>query len=140
VAFRERQRLCALCRVPLEPQWVGVGAERVEVDACKRCDGVFIEYFDGEASAIARALGPAHGEVGPLPHAGTCSDCGAPMALHRYVGNGPFLLRCESCLAIFATPAMLEELAAYGLPLEPNAKNSGLLALLRRVFHARARK
>ena len=96
-------------------------ARRVTVDVCERCEGVLLDFFDGEPSDLSRRL------VGPQP-AGrpalasipeeepACPDCNLVMVASSYLGTGPFVLRCVQCLALFARRPQLEALAAFNPP------------------------
>lgn len=105
------------------------------IDRCPDCGGMFLEFFDGEPSAISRGLRGRSDLVGTPPSEPTeslfCPDCDGPMVRRRYLEHGPELARCESCLAVFLTPAEVEELARLTLPAEESAEGSWLDRLLR---------
>jgi hypothetical protein len=97
-----------LCEPPGESAWV---------DVCDSCGGVFIEFFDGESSAIARDLVKS----APL-RAGTsvdseakpiCPECAIPMHTGSYLGDGPEIERCGGCASLFMTRDGLEAMADY---------------------------
>ena len=99
------------------------GQQPVLVDACDRCGSVFLEYFDGEPGALARALA-ATGDAPPegVATSGdrpTCPDCELPLELRRYLDQGPFVHRCGACLAVFATPLQLRALADHRMHADP---------------------
>lgn len=119
----------------------GARAERTEIDRCGACGGIFLEFFDGEPAAISRGLRSR----GDVPTGQTdaredarpcqCPDCGTEMVLRRYLGQGPALPRCESCLGLFLTPALREEMARFtAAPEEESHEEPGwvrrLIALL----------
>lgn len=98
------------------------GQQAVLVDVCDRCGCVFLEYFDGEPGALARAL--IHGPEEPADGLAVaerllCPDCELPFELRRYLEEGPHLHRCGACLAVFATPSQLRELADHRVPEPP---------------------
>ena len=119
----------------------GESEERAEVDRCDACGGLFLEFFDGEPSGLARSLlgearpvsaGPADPmEPSPSPTAAAlpepdreelvCPDCERALSFRAYLGEGPELPRCEVCLAVFLTPALLERVADLELSPEPEA-------------------
>jgi hypothetical protein len=103
--------------VPIE----AAAGEHVEVDRCPSCAGIFLEFFDGEPSALSRGLRAATTPSGRPSVSGPlrCPDCIQPMVRRAYLGHGPELARCEGCLAIFLTPAEASELARLELPPEP---------------------
>jgi hypothetical protein len=93
---------------------------RAEIDRCGRCGGVFLEFFDGEPGALSRGLG-AHPDArrdGAERPAGAlvCPDGEAPMIDAPYLGHGPAVPRCETCLAVFLSPTQRAALAALRLP------------------------
>lgn len=96
------------------------GTEHAEIDRCERCGGLFLEFFDGEPSALSRAWeGGADPRAPLVPERPiTCPDCESPMVERAYLGHGPRLPRCETCLAVFLTPASRQELARMSLPRE----------------------
>lgn len=92
---------------------VALSGVEADVDVCDTCHGAFLEFFDGEPVALAGAMlsvvrldGPVlfHDEL-------VCPDCVAPMERRAYLEQGPQVPRCETCLALFLDPALLEELA-----------------------------
>jgi len=137
--YRGRRRACPACAHPMDEVPVTGSADdpsaRAEIDRCGRCGGVFLEFFDGEPSALSRGL-QERADLAPpgaSPHAGelTCPDCGAAMVREPYLGQGPELPRCGSCLAVFLTPAQREDLATLALPPEePTGEPSWLERLV----------
>ncbi len=138
MSYRERRRACPACATPMDevparsdPADPGVGAQ---IDRCPRCAGLFLEFFDGEPSAISRGLrGRADVAPGPgsEPVSGLrCPDCESTMTRRRYLDDGPELSRCESCLAVFLTPGEVEELARLTLAPEEQREPSWLDRLL----------
>ncbi len=92
------------------------GSESTTVDRCQRCGGVFIDYFDGDPSEVARRMARAglrDDAIAVLERDPVCPDCERPLALRLYLDDGAPIWRCESCAAAFLTPAMLDRLAAY---------------------------
>lgn len=96
---------------------------RAEIDRCASCGGVFLEFFDGEPSALARGLEKRSDlpPTGGRGHGGDhlCPDCGEPMVIRPYLDQGPAIPRCETCLAVFLTPALRHEMAQLRLAREP---------------------
>ena len=124
----------------------------IVVDLCEACRCVFIEYFDGDAANIARALQteslmqaealtdlsrPADAYAGDEyrdpPH---CPECDVPMQLMLYLEQGPPVHRCNQCMATLATARQVAALARYE-ELEETAevKSGGLFGFLRRYFY-----
>ena len=105
-----------------------------QIDRCAACGGLFLEFFDGEPSALSREL-REHGDTGARParhpsHPLACPDCEAPMVRRAYLGEGPELARCESCLAVFLAPDQVAALARLELAREPEPEPSWLARLL----------
>ena len=98
---------------------------RADIDRCPSCGGVFLEFFDGEPSALARGLDrrPDLAPTGGRPQGGDhrCPDCGEPMVIRAYLDQGPEVPRCETCLAVFLTPALRVEMARLRLARDPEA-------------------
>lgn len=119
--------------VETDPRDSSAGAE---IDRCAQCAGLFLEFFDGEPSAISRGV-RTRGDVAHTGHAPrpgdalTCPDCGTHMTRRPYLDSGPALARCETCLAVFLTPSEVEELARLALSPEPVEEPSWLDRLLR---------
>lgn len=116
------------------PVLAGDPSAHAEVDRCAVCGGLFLEFFDGEPSAISRELRAssdldttrASAPRGPL----ACPDCDEPMVRRAYLGEGPELARCETCLAVFLTPHEVARLARLELSREPEPEESWLVRLL----------
>ncbi len=99
-------------------------AQRAEVDRCAGCGGLFLEFFDGEPSAISRGLRQRldldeRASRSVLESTLHCPDCRAPMVRRAYLDQGPELARCDTCMAVFLTPSEVAALAR--LELEPVA-------------------
>lgn len=86
-----------------------------QLDACDRCGGVFIDYFDGEPAGLSKQLlreyGPTTDGQAQPPYA--CPDCQTPMEARKYLDDGPFVFRCGGCLALFVDAYTLGSLAHY---------------------------
>jgi hypothetical protein len=105
-----------------------------QIDRCSACGGLFLEFFDGEPSAISRDLreradvAATRGRDAPEQLA--CPDCEEPMVRRAYLGEGPELARCETCLAVFLAPHEVAALARLELAREPEPEASWLVRLL----------
>lgn len=90
------------------------GAEAASVDYCARCHAVFVDYFDGDPSGIARRMAGARRAGGAtLERDPRCPDCDQPLVLFPYLDSGQDLWRCEGCAGAFLTAAMVDGLAQY---------------------------
>lgn len=115
-----------------------------QIDRCAACGGLFLEFFDGEPSAISRDL-RERSDVGAtrardVPDRLACPDCEEAMVRRAYLGEGPELARCETCLAVFLAPDEVAELARLELAREPEPEPSWLERLLGWLPGARARE
>jgi Zn-finger nucleic acid-binding protein len=84
----------------------------VEVDVCKACASVWLDWFDGEFGRIARMLLPllpASKQTTRQIH--QCPRDGAQLAWAEYKHSGLRLARCGSCAGLFARHAELVALA-----------------------------
>jgi len=92
------------------------GDEPRTVDRCPLCAGVFVEYFDGDPSAIARRMADAGSldqAMRPLEREPICPDCDQGLVLLPYLDDTKPLWRCQGCAGAFLTPGMLDHLADY---------------------------
>ncbi len=83
------------------------------VDRCSQCDGVWMDFFDGEFASLARQIEFIAIPGEPSPASISCVDCHANMPRVAYLDRGPPIHRCPECLGTFATPVQLEALAEY---------------------------
>ena len=124
---------------------------QIVVDLCEACRCVFIEYFDGDAANVARALRdepllqgdalgdlsrPASEPVGDHRDPPYCPECDIPLQLMLYMQQGPAVYRCNQCMATLATAQQIAALARYEeLEMPRDDKKRGLFAFLRRFFY-----
>ncbi len=93
--------VCPACNGQLVE--IRVGEEQVAIDRCMTCQGVWFDFFDGEASALARHVTVL--PLGGFEHAapGACPRDGAQLTAQPYLdAHGPVVERCPSCLGLFA--------------------------------------
>ncbi len=136
--YREGSLRCPACVGLLEPRDAGSGAL---VDVCPGCAGVWIDWFDGDPSTLARELAP----LGPArdPSEGEsgapCPRCTQRLLEEPYAGNGPRVLRCVDCAGAFVPRSSYDDLAELAPPVaedeapptEPNGLGR-LVAAIRR--------
>jgi Zn-finger nucleic acid-binding protein len=136
-AYRAQLRSCPGCSTPMDAVPLSGDAHdptvKAEADACAKCGGIFLEFFDGEPTAISRAVV----QRDALSRSGAafegelrCPDCATPMVRKAYLGHGPELARCEQCLAVFLAPDEISMLASIALPPEPPASEPTWLSRL----------
>jgi len=92
-------------------------SDEAQVDLCPRCGCVFMEFFDGEPSELSRRLEKhlrsARWTTSLPSKTIECPACEVPMIARNYLDGGPLIVRCEHCMAVFATPSQVEDLAMY---------------------------
>lgn len=94
------------------------GRDRAKVDVCDACGGVFLGYYDGEPSMVARALAKKLDDrlepTRTRTYQPTCPGCDRTMELLEYLqDDGPPLFRCPGCMAAFVTPAQRRAAARF---------------------------
>src|SRR5262245_17417627 len=114
-----------------------VGKDEVDVDVCEVCRGVWFDWFDGEAGALASKMPLV---AGAAPHGragGACPRDGEQLVTQPYLDSGPNVERCPTCLGLFARREVIPMLAVFHRtmpekPPEPLHRES----LLARLWHA----
>lgn len=107
------------------------------IDRCPACGGVWLDWFDGEVTSLARAVEPASvggAGLGTAP-TGACPRCGSSLGAERFRGTGPEVRRCAGCQGLFLTAAVLPQLAAVQAEYESSSTGplARLVAALRRL-------
>jgi Zn-finger nucleic acid-binding protein len=139
--YRAAARPCPLCTGMLEERAMQASA----VDVCTDCAGVWIDWFDGEISAVARNVTPRRARSSPAPatpgRARSCPCCNRGLDAEPFRDLGPEILRCPDCAGVFIPPGSLAEIVAMGPPEDqPQAEPSVLARLveaLRRLLAER---
>jgi Zn-finger nucleic acid-binding protein len=109
----------------------GDASMQTEADVCSKCGGVFLEFFDGEPSAVSRRMMKRPKRTtGLLMPDAACPDCSTPMTRKPYLGHGPEIARCDECLAVFISEGELPALARLELPPESSANEPTWIAKL----------
>lgn len=121
-AYRKSAPLCPSCREPLEAHTLpGASAE---VDLCKRCGGVWMDWEDGDLTSLAREVPPADVRVLPTSGLGACPRCNRQLRVEVFQGTAE-VLRCAECAGAFLPYASIGKIAA-GTPAdarEPEAES-----------------
>lgn len=106
--------------------------ELATVDVCRGCGGLWIEWFDGELSAVARSVSPVRGVGDRNAGPATCPACQEPLYHERYGGDGSDIARCGSCAGAFVPRASYDALVALGPPESEAEVELGVLQQLYR--------
>jgi hypothetical protein len=139
-AYREGALRCPACVGLLEPR----DADGTIVDVCPACAGLWIDWFDGDPSTLAREIAPLDPAPAPVDAASgaACPRCNHGLVEERYAGSGPRVLRCGDCAGAFVPRASYDELAALAPPVDRGADSpepstlTRLVAALRRWLAA----
>src|SRR2546430_10112745 len=104
--------VCPACAGPMSERRV-IEEDAVDVDVCESCRGVWFDWFDGDAGAVANRI-PAIEIAAPSGRSGgACPRDGAPLATQPYLDAGPNVERCPTCLGLFAPSAVIPALATF---------------------------
>jgi len=109
------------------------------IDLCRGCGGVWLDWFDGEATALARAVEQAgFDHTGAAGHPSlACPRCQIQLSAERFRDQGPDVLRCGDCQGLFLSDEAVSRIAALNPAAEPAADETGpldrLIGVLRRL-------
>jgi Zn-finger nucleic acid-binding protein len=111
--------------------------DRLTVDRCLGCHGVWFDWFKGETSAIATQLRRV---VAAMPRArsgGSCPRDGARLVEQPYLDAGPRVDRCPTCMGLFASDDQVDALRAFHERMpESSPEPIERTSLLQRLWHA----
>ena len=96
-------------------------AEGVRYHECEACFGIWVDWWSGEPSGVARLV-PVLDPGGPVgKRGGACPRDGDALVLRPYLDAGPVVERCPTCLGLFAPRARVAALAAFHerIPFDP---------------------
>ncbi len=112
-------------------------AHEVPYFECEACFGIWLAWWSGEASGVARLV-PLHGEAAPVgQRGGACPRDGTPLTARAYLDTGPEVERCPTCLGLFAPRAKVRALAAFHERMPPDPPELiHFPSLLTRFWHA----
>jgi Zn-finger nucleic acid-binding protein len=109
-AYRESLARCPVCKIDMERR----SAQDAEVDVCRECRGLWIDWFDGDTWMVANdALPLSMRDPLPLPAHAPCPRCTAVLFSARHEKTGPVVLRCPECFGTFVPRAALDDLVAF---------------------------
>lgn len=122
--YREQLLRCPGCSTGLDE----VPVDGAMIDVCPRCGAIWVDWFDGELSAISRGAprpAPSGGGQGEL----ACPRCRTALTDERYPGSTADLLRCGDCGGAFVPHAAIQALAE-AQPREETPAPTGLARLV----------
>jgi hypothetical protein len=93
-------------------EWHDEGDEEFWCE-CGACHGIWVDWWDGEASGLARRVPPRDGAAPTGKRGGACPRDGASLVDRPYLDSGPVVERCPTCLGLFARREQVPELAAF---------------------------
>jgi hypothetical protein len=104
---------------------------------CPTCRGIWVDWWHGEASGIARTVPP---HAGPAPggrRGGACPRDGSALIDRPYLDSGPVVERCPTCLGLFARRELVEPLAEFHERIPVDAPEPIIwVSWLERFWHA----
>jgi len=118
----------------LEPHALG----DAEIDVCRTCRGIWLDWFDGEVTSLARKArerpeigGATASAVASGPREPRCPRCAELLTIDFVRGVG--LLRCRSCVGVFVERQNIATLASVAPPTEgePASETWDLARLVR---------
>ncbi len=81
---------------------------------CSACHGVWVDWWQGEASGIARRVPPRPGQASTGGRrGGACPRDASALVDRPYLDAGPVVERCPTCLGLFARRDQVAQLAAF---------------------------
>lgn len=107
-AYRTNAPLCPRCHEPLEAHTTSAPAV---VDLCKRCGGVWIDWEDGDLTALAREVPPVAARLIPRDGPGGCPRCHRELSVEVFL-DAAEILRCSECAGAFVPYASIGKIAA----------------------------
>lgn len=119
-AFRGGALHCPACASPMDERALS-GAT---VDVCPSCQGLWLDWFDGDVATLVRETGSPRTYVatGASGGSGACPRCSVhlragALPIDDAEGNnvGPEVLRCDDCQGVFVPRSAAEILLGLGL-------------------------
>jgi Zn-finger nucleic acid-binding protein len=129
-SYRETTLTCPGCGEILAPTAVGDAI----IDVCPACGGIWVDWFDGELTAMvkgarARSLGVAPGAKGDA----SCPRCRRPLDAEQYLESRVEILRCGDCAGAFVPGSAVRTLVALDPEeREPTGAWARLISVLQR--------
>lgn len=108
-AYRETALLCPMCHEALEACSIESAASAV--DLCGSCGGVWMDWEDGDFTALARKVPSTTTRVMPANGPGPCPRCNCALAVEVFLDTAE-VLRCGECAGAFMPHASIGKIAA----------------------------
>jgi hypothetical protein len=80
---------------------------------CGSCHGVWVDWWQGEASGLAQRVPERAGGAPQGQRGGACPRDGTQLVDRPYLDSGPVVERCPTCLGLFARRDQIAPLAAF---------------------------
>jgi Zn-finger nucleic acid-binding protein len=126
--YRDNRLVCPACATLLDPASVG-GAI---IDVCRDCAGIWVDWFDGELTEVARET-PISSPAVAVAAGGSmaCPRCQRPLDGEGYLDTGATVLRCAECTGAFVPRAGMALLVSARRPgAGADTEESGLSKLI----------
>jgi len=122
--YRNAHLVCPLCAADLEATQVG----EATIDVCPQCQGIWVDWFDGDLPSIAREVRLKGAEAGQGGDS-RCPLCREALAAEVHLEAE--VLRCAACSGVFVPRPSVDVLLEARDPSEP--KEDGLEGVLDRI-------
>ena len=104
---------------------------------CGACHGVWVDWWHGEASGIARTVPPRPPHAPAGQRGGACPRDGTALIEREYLDTGPLVERCPTCLGLFARRELVVPLAKFHEQIPVEAPEPIVwVSWLHRFWHA----
>ncbi len=107
--YREAGLLCPGCGAGLDPKNVGESI----IDVCPACQGIWVDWFDGDLVQMVRGAPPGGGPAAPDGRGtSACPRCRRELGWESYQASGAQVLRCADCAGVFVPGTSIRALVA----------------------------
>ncbi|NUQ77906.1 MAG: zf-TFIIB domain-containing protein [Polyangiaceae bacterium] len=115
--YREPHPLCPTCSGELLPHELAHDPGSV-VDVCRECAGIWVDWFDGDLTGVARDVAegpPSSKRATGATITPSCPRCRRPLHEERYRDGSATILRCSECAGAFVPRASAEAIATFSV-------------------------
>jgi Zn-finger nucleic acid-binding protein len=112
-------------------------AGEAEVDLCPTCQGLWVDWFDGELSEVVRASAPVPPDSGRSLTSSqpVCPRCTRPLTFEPVPATLSFIQRCGECAGAFIPRGSFDDVIGHVEQTpEPTDILTKLLLVLRAIF------